>query len=300
MTKRRAFIIIITIILLILGIIGVLWQRSRKIAIQNGKPAPSFREFIGLGTTAKKNGGANDQLSSEFTSDIRNNANSAAVMNTTPSGNGGGTNGNQVLISTFTSGAIIPGGTTGGSGTPGSGTGSSGGTIGGGTPPSGGGGNPVRPVDSVGSFGAGCSDADTNIAFTSQEKADLDRLRARFERIASRLHNSSDANQELDNFDEYTYTIKRAGELTAWCQSKAPIFTTPELKVKVATPFWNETGDVLRYIFTQNAAWNNACRSPDGWFHFHGRSRSGWTCWSNNFEAPANFIIEDALRLNLW
>mgnify|MGYP000308278114 CR=1 FL=1 len=305
MTKRGVIISIIALILLILATVGVLWQRSRKIAVQNGRTAPTFREFIGLGGKGTRQTGANGELSSDFT-DTTSSTTSTPMNSDGSFGDNINTGGGQVLTSNFTSDTITPLGDSnlsGGisiGGMPGSGTSSGGGTTttttSGTASNPGTGGSGTTPT----TLGAGCSEADTNIAFTDQERADLDRLRARFERIASRLHNSADANQERDNFDEYNYTVKRATELTAWCQTKAPIFTQPELKVKVATPFWHEAGDMLRYFFTPLPTRLNACRSSDGWFHFHGSSRDGYSCNSNGFAAPADFIIEDSLRLNLW
>ncbi len=286
MSKRRAVTIIIGILILIIAIVGALWQRSRTIALKNGTDAPTFREFIGLGGKSQSSTGANGDLSSEFTDPTAG----SGTDSTTDGMNIG--DGGQVTVSSFTSDTISPIGGGFGAGTQGSGSGSGGGS---GTPPilttSGTGGGII--TDTM----AGCSDADTNIAFTPTEKADLDRLRARFERIASFLHNSTDANQERDNFDEYRQVVERAGELTSWCQNKAPIFTAPELKVKVATPFWHETGDALRYFLTTEKNLFNAC-FVGGWFHVHGQAQDGVNC--NIFENPINYLLEDALRLNLW
>lgn len=278
MTPRKLFIIIVIILLLTASIVGALWYRSRQVATQEGRTAPTFREFIGLGSSNRNGGGANGDLSSEFTDPTAG----SGTDSTTNGGNfGDGMNigdGGQVTVSSFTSDTISPIGGGFGAGTQGSGSGSGGGL---GTPPilttSGTGGGII--TDTM----AGCSEADMNIAFTDAERVELERLRQRFDRIASRLHNDSDANQELDNYDEYVSTVKKANELNTWCEQKTPNLANPAYKTRVATPFWRGAADVLYYFAPQ----------VDQYGFDFGPS---YPVWKMLYQT----MLQRALRLNLW
>ena len=237
---------IITIILIIIAIAGIIllvgWMRARNTAQKNGTTAPSFRTFI-TGNTTNKNTGStpSGDLTSDFTQE---------TPSSTPTTN-------QTIgtrVSTFTNSSFNPASPQANGGVSSGGSGATAGnsSVGVGpatpTPPTGGGSTTVTTSGGGQSGGnttpatPACSQADLNITFTPEELARLQSLQRRFYAVAQTLHTDADVATELGNHDSFKAKETKITELYNYCQSKVGAFTTPELRRRVATPFWNDAG----------------------------------------------------------
>ncbi len=303
MTKR-----ILTIILVLLAVafllLGGIWLVGRHEAQKNGTTPLTFRQFLGLGTSAKPASTAGGTLTSTFT-----NPNGATGSGTADNGIGQttiGPNGtitstvDNTQVSQFTGSSISPtdngliNSATIGGGSPfnGSGTIGTGTTLPSGTPITGGttGNGSTAGAIAAGLGGTSCSTADTTITFTASEIQQLNALQAQYNAIAANLATESDAANELSNYNDEKLQEAKIAELQNFCQTNVPLLTDPELRRHVPTPFWHDINQdsetfTLSGITTPvGAAYQPLFNAPA-------------TAYSN---ADAASFLERMLRINLW
>jgi hypothetical protein len=270
--------IILTIILIIAIILLGAWILSRKKAADQNRPTPTFRQFLGLGTTPT--GTPTGQSPTDLTPDQGTNG-PTGTGPTTPGSSGEGT-GSTVAVSQFTSSPLTP-------------------TQGTATPikpapalPSAPINNiqaPVLPPATIASaptiisgpgLGSGpqCTDSDVTIEFTASEITRLNALQTRFLAIAQNLYTDNDAAAELANFDSFKTKLDAVGEMYAYCQEKSPLIGAPAYRTRVATPFWrNPAKDVAGYI------------APNGSISMPIDSRD---------TAKTYRLLEKVFRVNFW
>ncbi len=298
----RRFITILIIILIVAAIIlGGAWFFSRRTAVKNGAPAPTFRQFLSGQTNTP---GSGTETPGTDTSVFVDNT-IPGTPTTTPSEGTPGPETPGVNTSTFTNTTVTPpitgptsgssssgGGTISGGGTPiGGGGANGGGTVsGGGTVIGGSGSGTTTPSTTPGTTPSQdgptvtlptCSAADTTITFTAAELARLQALQRRFDALVPLLHGQSELTVEVSNYDEFKLKEQQVVELLNYCQSKEPLLTNPLHKIHVATPFWREIGRDIPGL-------------------------GGYIGGAGNFMGPIGDItfakrgLEHALRLNLW
>jgi len=282
---------ILTIILIIIAIAGIIllvaWMRARNTAQKNGTPTPSFRTFITGKTTPAP---AGNTQSGDLTSDFTQETPANTPTTTSPVG---------TRVSTFTNSSFNPATTptSGGVSSTGSGGASGNGSIGVGsaTPTPLTGGTTTTVTTSGGGQSGGstasavpaCSQADLNITFTPDELARLQSLQRRFYAVAQTLHTDADVATELGNHDSFKAKEIKITELYNYCQSKVGSFTTPELRRRVATPFWNDAGQNTQggflspTIYPSTSAPNTSTTNPASITAGEG-------------------ALEQILRINLW
>ena len=290
---KRKLIFILIIFLFIAAVVGGLFFVARNNAIKKGVPAPTFREFLGLGTTKSPGTttGPTDTTSSDFTSPGTTSPTGGAKSPVIPTKTSVFTN-----IGSSPSGSTPPdtiiGDTTGAGdiGTGGGGSGGSGGgsTGGGGTT---GGGTLVVAAPQ-------CSDEDTTITFTPEEINRLNVLKNRFYAVAETLYTDSDVATEAANYDNFKAKAEKITELYNYCVN-SPVFTSAQKTVvatqpygtvvpgtngpinyRVPTPFWHDLTKDNQAFIHQGSNWQGIFHDSD--FIFQERA------------------IEHALRLNLW
>lgn len=295
--NRKLRIILIVLFLIILVLLGT-WLYSRKRATKNNEMPPTFRAFLGIGSSTKpaQNQGVGNEYSSEFTSP--NVGNTGA---TSPSQNSGSTP--PTRSSVFTNAGLTPivgisplppvpiprpgGGVTIGPG----------GTV---TPPQGGGtGTPGGIVTPPPSDQPECSEDDVSIQFTADEIDRLNALKSRFFALASSLNTDEELATEVSNYDLFKSKSDKITELYNYCkgspvyvQAKATIPAPQQwgttvagpngatINYRVPTPFWHDTTKDNQAFVHQGNNWKDIFSDPD--LVFPERS------------------IEHALRLNLW
>jgi hypothetical protein len=301
---------IIAIILLIIGsFLGIGWYLARNKAIKNGTTPPSFKSFLGIGTSNKAQNGAIDGTnSSEFinpdgTVSIKPKPLTKSII--------------PIKTSTFTNGGLSPLGTANPDIIQGGNTLGGGATSGGGT--SSGGGTNTGPTGSGGSGNGGgitintpsCSDEDLNITFTPSEITQLNGLKNRFFAIAENLHTDADVATELSNHDSFKSKLTKISELNDFCRA-SPVFTNAQpspayspgqrnaqnfgqfvpgvngqtINYRVATPFWSENKNNDSFV-NQGVNFSGQGNNPKGIFV------------EDDF-AFFERSIEHALRINLW
>jgi hypothetical protein len=302
---------IIAIILLIIGsFLGIGWYLARNKAIKNGTTPPSFKSFLGIGTSNKaQNGGIDGTNSSEFinpdgTISIKPKPITKSII--------------PIKTSVFTNSGLNP------LGTPNPNINQGGNTLGGSVLPngggiSGGGGTNQGPTGSGGTGTGGgitintpsCSDEDLNITFTASEISQLNGLKNRFFAIAETLHTDADVATEVSNRDSFKSKLTKISELNDFCRA-SPVFTNaqaspnyspgqrnaqrfgqfvpgingPTINYRVATPFWSENK-------------NNDSFVNQG-VNFSGQGGNQPGMFSESDSAFFERSIERALRINLW
>ncbi len=330
----------ITIFLIILVVVGIFltgaWLISRRTAVKNSAPAPTFRDFItgdsGKGDTLTPNNG---DLSSVFVDDNLGNTDTVGVVDTTPgtqvaqftnggtspsggssgAGNTQGTSGNGITTTTSPNGTTttttpgtVPGTviitTTTPNGTTTTTTTSIDPTT---QPPS------TAPATTP---GPACGDADLNIQFTANELAKLQVLQNRFYAIAQSLHSDADVATELGNHDNFLAKVTNTESLYLFCDQivttqGAGAITNPAYKKHIPTPFWHSNGilgtDNELFIAT-DGPYDGTLRigipMPNG---FPGNQDPGdiTTNPDDLLFTPNNVklvlrSLERSLRLNLW
>ena len=294
---KRKLIFILIIFLFILAIVGGLFFMARNKAIKNGSTPPTFREFIGLGTTVKPGSTTppTDTNTSGFTTP-------EDVANT-------GTGPKQTIIpvktTTFTNGGITPTGTTppdviigsgGGTGGTGGGTGGSG--TGGGTGSGGTGGGGSGPGGTGVVVTAQCSDEDTNITFTPDEINRLDNLKNRFYAIAEDLHTDTDVATESSNYDTFKSKATKIEELYNYCIN-SQVFTSAQATVVAAQPYGTVvpgTNGPINYR-VPTPFWRDITKDNQAFVHQGSNWQGIFTDTDPTFPERS---IEHALRLNLW
>jgi hypothetical protein len=209
---KRAFKIILILLLVIALLLFGAWLRVRKQSTDQGRSAPTFREFLGLGSRAPStttDGGTG--LTPDGPSQGGETPNTETPSQ--PSTTGG------VAVSQFTSGPLTPAqGASGGPGfgMSGSGSGSSGGNT------SSGGAAPTPPqAPAAGTTGPFCGEEDLNIDFTADEIARLNALQNRFYAIAGSLNSDADIQQEASNYTTYKAKADQITELYNYCVATA-------------------------------------------------------------------------------
>jgi hypothetical protein len=272
---KRVIKIILILLAIFLFIVGIIWLLGRHGANKTGKTPLSFRQFLGLGTTASRANTIAGENSATFT--ITNGAGGA-------NGSGSGANGGGQFGSNSNGSGI-----GGGNGGLGNGTGSDNGTLGtgngaGSNTESGLGTNSSQftnnstSLNGTGTNGAAggngtttkgttsttgnqntttdtgatttavaaantpvCSDADTNITFTPAEQTQLNELQNRFYTIAQTLHTDADVETELANHDAFAIKADQVTELYNYCEAQLPAAAAadPKATAHVATPFWH-------------------------------------------------------------
>jgi hypothetical protein len=295
---KRLRIILIILLIFILAILGA-WMYSRNKATKNGATPPTFRQFIGIGTSTKtqKPSTPVDTGSSSFTSPDGITTSSSGTKQSIPIKTSIFTNGGLTPVGSTPPDVIIgPGGGTGsggsgGSGSGGSGTGGSGGSGGSGSGGSGTGGSGIVTAPQ-------CSDEDTTITFTPDEINRLNALKNRFFAIAETLHTDADVATEASNYDTFKAKEAKITELYNYCIN-SQVFTSAQATVvasqpygtvvpgtngpinyRVPTPFWRDPTKDNQAFINQGSNWQGIFSDPDSIFP----ERS----------------LEHALRINLW
>jgi hypothetical protein len=294
----RRIITIILILLVILAILlGLSWFMARKNAVKSGTTAPTFKEFMGIGSNTKlRKLGPGTELSTDFSIEKLSGGKSGSTTGNGNTTNGGNTQ-TSIGSSQFTNEPMSPAGSSefsnslglragnktsgasslGGSGTFGAGSTLSGGnSIGGGngTGISTGGGSAATPI---------CSDADTTITFTPEEITKLNILQKRFMAIAPTLSTDGDVDTELANHDTLRAKYDQISELNAYCLEKSPLIGNPVMQNRVPTPFWKGASE---YFYTYGMHYHN---NPN----YQGKT--------NLADIPsAVHSLERLLRLSLW
>lgn len=291
--KIRIILIILFIILLVL--LGA-WFFSRNRATKKGEVPPTFRAFLGIGSSAKpaNNGGAGNEFTSDFTNP------SDVGTGTTPSQTTGSTP--PIRTSIFTNGGLNPISGAPFSPVPGTISPGGGGIVGGGiNPPQGGGGIGVGGgiVTPPPSSQPECSEDDVSIQFTADEINRLNVLKTRFFALAEGLNTDSDLATEIYNYDLFKTKSDKITELYNYCKS-SPVYTQARATIpapqqygttvpgpngsginyRVPTPFWHDLTKDNQAFIHQGNNWKGIFSDPD--LVFPERS------------------IEHALRLNLW
>lgn len=299
--KPKIRIILIILLIIILVLLGA-WFFSRNRATKNNEVPPTFRAFLGIGSSAKpaKEKTTGNEFSSDFTS-----PEGESAETTTPSQTTGGTSPTRSSIFTNSglspiSGAPftpIPGGTAQGGG--------GGVIIGGGpggvvTPPQGGGtGVGGGIVTLPPSNQPECSESDVSIEFTTDEITRLNALKTRFFALTSSLNTDEELATEISNYDLFKSKSDKITELYNYCKG-SPVYTQARATVpapqqwgttvagpngntinyRVPTPFWHDLAKDNQAFIHQGNNWKGIFSDPD--LVFPERS------------------IEHALRLNLW
>lgn len=241
--KRALKIILILLLIIALILLGA-WFRARRQSTDEGRPAPTFREFLGLGSRAPSTSTDGGGLTPDGPSQGGRETPGTETPSETPATGG-------VAVSQFTSGPLTPaqGTVTGsgniiGNGTSGSGASSGNGTSGTGSTPS----APQAPTASA-TAGPACSDEDLNIEFTAEEIARLTALQNRFYAVAGSLNSDADIQREAANYTSYKAKADQIAELYNYCVAVAPRITAPAFRARTATPFWRNTSqDGVGYI----------------------------------------------------
>jgi hypothetical protein len=107
---------------------------------------------------------------------------------------------------------------------------------------------PTTPPTAILPTLASCTEADTHIAFTAEELAQLDTLSRQFYALAPTLHSDADVSSAQSAYDSFALQLSQVQELTAYARAQTPKLTDPQLKRRVATPFWNER-DMVATLF---------------------------------------------------
>lgn len=301
--KPKLRTILITLLIILLVLLGA-WLYSRNRATKNNEVPPTFRAFLGIGSSAKpaQNQNTGNGLTSEFTNPI------TGETETTPSTSGGTGATPPTRSSIFTNSGLNP--ISGAPFTPISGGiaqgGSGGGVIGGGsggtvTPPQGGGGTGVGGgiVTLPPSSQPECSESDVSIEFTVDEINRLNTLKSRFFALVEGLNTDNDLATEIANYDLFRSKADKITELYNYCKG-SPVYTQARATVpapqqygttvagpngntinyRVPTPFWHDLAKDNQAFIHQGNNWKGIFSDPD--LVFPERS------------------IEHALRLNLW
>lgn len=276
---KRALKITLALIAIAALVLGILWLLARHQAEKAGNTPPTFREFFSLPTKSPSPVPTPPaELPGNFTND--------GASDTT--GGIGGING------AFTNGTIIPGG--------GSGVGISAGTIPGfggvgssGTGTTGTGIIPIsyQPVSNTDN----CSEADTHIAFTADELAELNDLSTQFYSIAQNLHSDADVASAQAAYDSFKIQDDQLTELNKYCSDHVALISDPQLKRRVATPFWNDTSMVSTY-FVGNPNTEGTGNGGDT-ATYYSVSDEAYNETRPNV-ANASTALERFLRLSLW
>ncbi|HVY36034.1 MAG TPA: hypothetical protein VG982_02040 [Candidatus Paceibacterota bacterium] len=284
---RRIFSIIITILVIIGIILLGSWLLARHTAVKNGGVAPTFREFLTLGTNQAV--APTPQTGGTLSPDVTQNGEVPSSPNTpsTPSAPS-----DHVAVSQFTGAPTTPAEnntTRSGSANvattqtfPTSTVVTSTGTT---SAPS----APVTPAVA----GPACNDADLAIDFTPDEITRLNALQNRFYAISENLHTDAEAEAELANYNTFKSKADEATELYNYCLAESPLITAPLYKTRVNTPFWRDsTRDSAGYISgatsTRNTLAQNLLNSGD------------WRVVNPENQDAAKRTLERVFQLNLW
>jgi hypothetical protein len=280
---KRVFKYILYIILIIAIILVVSWLRMRRTAQQNGTQTPTFRQFLGLGTSTPSENTSGP--GTEFTSDFTD-----TTTDTTGTSSGSS---ESVATSQFTSGPLSPTQDT---------SLNSGGSVrnpntnlpGIGNPP--GSSTTQNPQPSTPTINPStlptpplsqCTDADLTIAFTAEEISRLNALQNRFYSIAGILHTDADVQNEAANYTEFKAKTHQITELYSYCAGKSPSITAPLYSSRVSTPYWREAiKDGIGYISRRHAGWE--------WIQLDSKK------WDPRDVAQSQAVIEQIFKLNLW
>ncbi len=233
---RKALTIILIVLLIISILIAGAWVVSRNKAVKNGAVAPSFRQFLGLGTKQGATGSPGGDLVPDGETPGSNGGTPGGAGGT---GSGGVSSDGNVSVSEFTDGPLTPSdiendvtpgpidsGNTGNDST-GGGASNPPPTV---LPP-----NPLPPSGT-----ASCTDEDSTIAFTPDEINRLNALQTRFYAVAQTLHTDADVRTELANYDNFKVRADKASDLYNYCVAKAPQITAGAYATRVPTPFWRD------------------------------------------------------------
>lgn len=258
---RRIITIILILLVIMTILLGLSWFMARRNAVKNGTTAPTFKEFIGIGTnTGPRELGDETELTSDFT---------VGQPGTAPTGSGTGSIGS----SQFTNEPMSPTTPTELPETPRTAV-----------TPAGGGGT-VTPAGGGGTVASAplCGDADLTITFTPEEITRLNTLEKRFMIIAQTLYTDGDVESELANHDTLKARYDRVNELNAYCVAKSPLIGDPALQGRVPTPFWRGTS---QYFYTYGR-------------HYRNDPRYQGTADLADRESAVH-SLERILRLSLW
>ncbi|MEK7228023.1 MAG: hypothetical protein AAB681_01550 [Patescibacteria group bacterium] len=291
---NRKLKIIGTILLIILIVLLGAWFVSRKKATKNNTVPPTFRAFLGIGTSTKP--AQNQTTGNEYSSEFTNEENTGTAPTSQNTGNN-----TPIRSSVFTNAGLTP--INGAPFTPtpiGVGGGIQGGSGGVGTPPQGGGtGLPGGIATLPPSDQPECSESDVSIEFTADEIDRLNILKSRFFALATGLNTDDDLATEISNYDLFKSKSDKIAELYNYCKG-SPVYAQAKATVpapqqwgtvvagpngatinyRVPTPFWHDLAKDNQAFVHQGNNWKGIFSDPD--LVFPERS------------------IEHALRLNLW
>lgn len=278
---KRALKITFVLIIIAALVLGILWLVARHHAEKTGSMPPTFREFFSLPTKSPSPTQTTpSELPGDFTSD-------GDTTDTTTTGGIGGINGaftNGTIIPGAGSGVSVSGGIVPGFGGVGSGTGTSGNGI---TPIS------YQPV----SLDNNCSEADTHIAFTADELSELNDLSTQFYSIAQNLHSDADVASAQAAYDSFKIQDDQLTELNTYCANHIAAITDPQLKRRVATPFWNDTS-MVKTFFNGDPTLEGT-GNGGGVGTYYSVSDEAYNETRPNV-ANASTALERFLRLSLW
>jgi hypothetical protein len=265
----RRIITIILILLVILAILlGLSWYMTRRNAVKNGTTAPTFREFLGIGSNTKlRELEPGTELSSDFTVEKPTGGSSGTTT-------GSGNTQSNIGSSQFTNEPMSPAGEISDPSIPAPSN----------PPANPTGGNVTPIITAAGSAPAPlCSDADLTITFTPAEITKLNILQKRFMAVAQTLYTDSDVNTELATHDTLKAKYDRISELHTYCLAKSPLIGDPILQNRVPTPFWKGASE---YFYTYGMHYHN---NPN----YQGKT--------NLADMPSSVhSLERLLRISLW
>ena len=284
---KRALKIIITIVVIALIVLLVLWLVARHKAIQNGKTPPQFKDFFtfNAGIPNANPIGPSGEETSPFTSSTTTSLPTGPQEGTSLFTNGTlGLGDGSLGLGSFASPSNqgFPGGnnqttTNNQTSTP---------------PPS----NTSSgiPVEE-------CSDADSNIVFTTDELNQLSDLSQQFYTLAQTLHSDADVVSAQSAYESFKVQDDQLVELNNYCRAQAPLISDPAFKVRVPTPFWYEPNSA-GYTFFGTKDQTNINDAHD---HTSVTTYYSLTDLVKNSNPVVNtyrasVLLERMLRISLW
>lgn len=290
---KKILIIITSILAIILLITVALWQKNTYDAKKAGKAPMSFREFIGFGSKTQNGTGTGGDLSSGFTDQANNTANS--VQDDTF--NNSNALFNNFNDSIFNNAAIAP--VVGGSGT-GAGTTNtivSNGTNGTNTTQ----GSTTSASPTTTAITASCSTEDQTLDFTDSELAALQSLKDELTALNGTLYNDDDVAAATENYNSLSLLLDKFTEQKNYCKQQMPQLTGDYAK-RLATPYWNEPAtNTTNFLLTVGKPF-----LPSSFFAARGDGGTNGApapVYGLDPEAPATGYydeIEKIFRLHIW
>lgn len=169
-------------------------------------------------------------------------------------------------------------------------------------PNTGGGGNPITPVDitttpittptgpGTGNNTTICSTTDSVIEFTADEQAQLLDLRAQFDALAPSLFNSDDVASIQSDYDNFNLGNQKVVELRKYFEAQSPKLTG-SYAIKVSTPFYSQSGDNTSFTGATNL---------DSNFAYNPFYNPAYPTDPNKQTPRDDSLIEKLFQVNIW